>query len=109
MSNQPSGIQLNAKQSFWYFLYQIMPLKVEVDGEPVQARWGQQFYSLAPGQHQISVSWKMYWLIPVNRGMLDVMVNPGQVVQARYKVRWLWIMKGKLYIEQSGAPAQVAA
>jgi hypothetical protein len=109
VSTQPSGIHLNSKPSLWFFLVQVFPLLVTVDGQQSTGKWGEQFIGLAPGQHRIEVAWKMYWLIPVNRGTLDVTVNPGQVVPVRYKVRYLWIMAGKLFIDQPSAQAPQAA
>lgn len=99
VSDQPSGIQLNAKLSLWFILDMIFPLIIEVDGQESKGQWGQQLLNVAPGQHRISVSWKMYWLLPVNKGTLDITVNPGQVVPVRYKVRWLFLLPGKLYID----------
>jgi hypothetical protein len=51
---------------------------------------------VAPGSHRISVSWKFYWVLPVQRATLDVTVDPGGVVSLRYKVRWLIFLPGKL-------------
>jgi len=106
MSTQPSGIELNSNQSIWYFLYRVMPLVVQVDGQDVKAQWGQQFIPVAPGPHRISVAWKMYWVLPVNRGTLDVTVNAGEVVPVRYKVRWIWLFPGKLFRDASPAAPQ---
>lgn len=105
MSTQPSGIHLNSKPSIWFILVQLFPLIVGVDGQEAKGQWGEQFIGLAPGQHRITVAWKMYWILPVNRGTVDVTVNPGQVVPVRYKVRYLWMMKGKLFVDQPSAQA----
>lgn len=105
MSTQPSGIQLNAKLPIWFILNIIFPLVVEVDGTPTKGVWGPQTLPLAPGQHQLSVFWKFYWFLPIQRGNLDVVVNPGELVNVRYKVRWLIWLPGKLFVEPAVAPA----
>lgn len=109
MSIQPSGINLNTKPSIWMFLYRLMPLVVQINGQKVKATWGEQFIALQPGQHRISVAWKMYWVIPVNRGTFDVTIAPGEIVPVRYKVRWLWMLSGKLFAQPVPAPSVQAA
>jgi hypothetical protein len=101
VSLSPTGIQLNAKQSLWFLLSFIFPLQIEVDGALSRGTWGPQFLNLTPGMHRIAVTWKMYWVLPVNRGEIEVNVPEGQIIPLRYKMRWLWIMPGKLFIDQS--------
>jgi hypothetical protein len=104
MSDQPTGVGLNAKLSIWFFLTSLFPLTIDVDGVESKGQWGSQFLSLAPGSHRLSVSWKLYWVLPVNNGTLDLVINPGQVVPIRYKVRWIFLLPGKLYVDTDGAP-----
>jgi hypothetical protein len=99
MSNQPTGIQLNAKQAFWFILVTIQPLVVEIDGVQSKGAWDTQLLNLAPGPHRLSVSWKFYWLVPVQKATIDVAVNPGEVVSFRYKIRWFIFLPGKLLAE----------
>jgi hypothetical protein len=100
---QPTGIELNAKLSIWFILNMIFPLTVDVDGTPTKGVWGPQVLNLAPGIHRLTVSWKFYWVLPIQRGVLDVTVNPGDLVKVRYKVRWLIFLPGKLYVEPATA------
>ena len=99
MSDQPTGIQLNAKQVIWFILTTIFPLVIEVDGTQSRGTWGTQLLNLAPGTHQVSVSWKLYWVLPVQKATLDVSVEPGQVVAASYKVRWFFLLPGRLTLD----------
>jgi hypothetical protein len=96
MSAQSTAISLNAKQAIWWILVTIQPLIVEVDGVQTKGTWGDQTLPVAPGSHRISVSWKFYWVLPVQRATLDVTVDPSAVVSLRYKVRWLIFLPGKL-------------
>jgi hypothetical protein len=101
MPAQSTAIRLNAKQAIWWILVTIQPLIVDVDGAPAKGTWGDQTLPVAPGNHRVSVSWKFYWILPVQRGTVDVTVEPGAVVSLRYKVRWLIFLPGKLRIEQA--------
>lgn len=103
MSDQATGINLNAKLSIFFILDMLMPLTIEIDGAKAKGKWGEQFIPLAPGTHRVVVSWKLYWVLPVNQGTLDVTVEPGTVVSVRYKVRWLFLLPGKLYLEPAAA------
>jgi hypothetical protein len=108
MSNQPSGIKFNAKLSLWFILSSIFPLTIEIDGTPIKGAWGEQFLNLAPGTHHLSASWKLYWVLPVNAASLDVTVPEGGVVPVRYKLRWIWFLPGKMYIDQPTPSIQAA-
>jgi hypothetical protein len=103
MSDETTGVRLNAKLSIFFILDMLMPLTVEVDGVTSKGVWKEQFLNLAPGTHRLTVSWKLYWVLPVNKATLDVTVQQGSVVPVRYKVRWLFILPGKLYIDTPGA------
>jgi hypothetical protein len=100
MSAQSTAIRLNAKQAIWWILVTIQPLIVEVDGAPTKGTWGDHTLAVAPGNHRVSVYWKFYWFLPVQRGTLDVAVEPGATVSLRYKVRWLVFLPGKLQLEK---------
>ena len=99
MSDQPTGIQLGAKQVIWFILTTIFPLVVELDGTQSRGTWGTQLLSVAPGAHQLSVSWTLYWFLPVQKATLSVTVEPGQVVAVSYKVRWFFLLPGRLSLD----------
>jgi hypothetical protein len=101
MPAESTAIRLNAKQAIWWLLVTIQPLIVEVDGAPAKGTWGDQTLPVAPGSHRVSVSWKFYWILPVQRGTVDVTVEPGAVVSLRYKVRWFIFLPGKLRIDKA--------
>jgi hypothetical protein len=95
-----STIRLNAKQMIWWILVTIQPLIVEIDGVATKGSWGDQSIPVAPGNHRVSVAWKLYWVLPVQRATLDVSVDPGGVVSLRYKIRWLVFLPGKLHLDK---------
>ena len=101
MSAQSTAIRLNAKQAIWWILVTIQPLLVEVDGVQTKGSWGDQTLTVTPGAHRVSVSWKLYWVLPVQRASLDVNVDPGATVSLRYKVRWFIFLPGKLQLDNA--------
>ncbi len=103
MSAQSTAIRLNAKQAIWWILVTIQPLVVELDGVPTNGIWGDQTLPVTPGSHRVSVSWKLYWLLPVQRATLDLTVDDGAVVSLRYKVRWLIFLPGKLTLDKAAS------
>jgi hypothetical protein len=103
MSAQPSNIRVNAKHAIWWILVTIQPLIVEIDGVPTKGQWGDQVFPVGPGTHKVSVYWKWYWVLPVQRATMDVTVEPGGTVALRYKIRWLIFLPGKLAVETAPA------
>ena len=96
MEGSPTGIELQTKYFILSFLIVLVPLALTIDGEKVPGKWGKNFYPVAPGNHQVSVAWKMYWVLPVNKGSMQVSLAPGQVASLLYKVPLLVFLPGKL-------------
>lgn len=96
MEGSPTGIELQTKYFILNFLITLFPLLLTIDGETQPAKWGKNFYPVAPGNHEVSVAWKLYWLIPVNRGSTQVSLAEGQVVNLLYKAPWIVFLPGKL-------------
>jgi len=107
MSSQPTGVSINAKQMILFLLTTLMPLIIEVDGVQSKGKWGEQFVNLSPGSHQVAVFWKLYFVLPIQRGQMNVTVNPGQTVSLRYKCRMFILLPGKLTVDT--APVAAAA
>jgi hypothetical protein len=103
MAASPTGIELTTKYFILSFLVVIFPLMINIDGQETKGRWGTQFCSLQPGEHSITVSWKAYWLLPVNKATTTVSIADGQVVQLQYYAPWFFLLPGKL------GPAPAAA
>lgn len=96
MDGSPTGIELQTKYFILNFLIVIFPLVLMIDGQAVPAKWGKHFYPVAPGSHAVSVSWKMYWVLPVNKGTTNITVASGQVTSLLYSAPWLFLLPGKL-------------
>jgi hypothetical protein len=94
-----TGIEITGKISiFLFFYFFLFKPQIEVDGAAHTGKWNSPtMIAAAPGQHQVEVSYKMYWLIPVNVTTMSVTVPDGGVVRLEYKPSmWGMLGKGKL-------------
>jgi len=96
MAASPTGIELTTKHFILSFLIVIFPLTINIDGQEIKGRWGTQFYPVQPGNHSVTVSWKAYWLLSVNKATITVSVADSQVARLRYYAPWLFLLPGKL-------------
>jgi hypothetical protein len=96
MAASPTGIELSAKYFILSFLIVIFPLLVNIDGQETKGKWGTQFYPLSPGNHSVTVSWKFYWLVPIQKATMNVSLAEGQVDRVQYYVPWLIFLPGKI-------------
>jgi hypothetical protein len=96
MQASPTGIELETKYFILNFLIVIFPLVLTVDGVTMPGKWGKNFYPVAPGNHEISVAWKMYWVLPVNKGVTRVSLVEGQVLRVLYNAPFFFFLPGKL-------------
>jgi hypothetical protein len=96
LQTSPTGIELQTKYFVLNFLIVIFPLVLTIDGVKTKGKWGKNFYPVAPGNHEVSVAYKMYWVLPLAKGTANVSVAEGQVTPLLYKVPFFWFMPGKL-------------
>jgi hypothetical protein len=90
------GIELTTKYFILSFLCVIFPLTINVDGTDIKGKWGKQVYPVAPGSHTVTVSWKLYWVLPVNKATMTVSIAEGQAAPLLYYVPWFFLLPGKL-------------
>jgi hypothetical protein len=57
---------------------------ITIDGHKHERPWGEHFFSLEPGRHQLEVSYP-YLRRPRGKASMSFDVAPNQVVEARYK------------------------
>jgi hypothetical protein len=58
---------------------------VTIDGHPYDRPWGEHFFRLEPGRHQLEVSYRYLRLSQAGKASIVVDVAPNQVVQASYR------------------------
>jgi hypothetical protein len=96
-ATQTTGIEISAKVSIFFILYFLFfKPQIEVDGSAaVSGKWnGSTFVAAAPGEHQVAVYYKAYFILPVNRAAMPVTVVDGGVARIEYKPS-IWGMLGK--------------
>jgi hypothetical protein len=96
MAQSPTGIELTTKYFILNFLIVIFPLIINIDGQDTKGKWGTQFYPVPPGNHTITVSWKLYWVLPSNKATTNVSLADGQVARLQYYAPWIFFLPGKL-------------
>ncbi|MHB8466897.1 MAG: hypothetical protein ACYDH6_16685 [Acidimicrobiales bacterium] len=96
MATSPTGIELTTKHFILNFLIVIFPLVINIDGQDIKGKWGTQFYPAQAGNRTITVSWKAYWFLPVNKATMTVSLADGQTSRLQYYAPWLLFLPGKL-------------
>jgi hypothetical protein len=69
---------------------------VTVDGHRHQLPWGEHFFPLEPGRHQLQVSYRYLRLSAAGNASLDVDVTPHRVVEVSYLAPIAVLVRGDL-------------
>jgi len=75
---------------------------VTIDGHSYSRPWGEHYFPLAPGRHQLQVSYPYLRRSQAGKVSIPVDVAPNQVVQASYRAPMSVLMAylpGKLIVE----------
>jgi hypothetical protein len=92
-----SGVTLTPKRRFAQFLI-LKPAVVEIDGNAVgEARWGgPQIFVADPGSHQLTVSFRYFWMKRAGEASITIEVPADQTVDVLYRSPWFVTNKGSL-------------
>jgi hypothetical protein len=77
---------------------------VTIDGQQHELPWGEQFFSLERGHHQLQVSYRYLHLPAAGNASISVDIAPHQIVQISYRAPrsvLLAFLPGKLTIAPS--------
>jgi hypothetical protein len=77
---------------------------VTIDGHPYERPWGEHFFRLEPGRHQLEVSYRYLRRSQAGKASILVDVAPNQVIQASYRAPisvLVAFMPGKLAVDRS--------
>ncbi len=99
-----TAIAITAKILFLNFFMLLFKPVVEIDGQSRQGTWSTETFAIAPGPHSVTVFWKYFGLLPVNKATATVNVVEGTTTEVKYKPRWFIFLPGKLTVS-SAAPA----
>jgi hypothetical protein len=98
MATTPTGIAVKAKIFPIAFIMLLFKPIVEIDGQPHEGAWSDNFFPVGAGNHSVTVYWKYFWFLPSNRGTINVTVADGQAVNVLYQARWLVFLPGKISV-----------
>ncbi len=104
MGQAPTGIEVRAKIFPIAIILYLLHPTVEIDGQVNRAKWGSQFFALAPGSHSLKLYYS-YLFGPANKATVDVSVYAGQVLVVTYKTRWLVFLPGKIDVQPASPSA----
>src|SRR5690348_8106917 len=103
-------IEVTAAYSPLAFLYAIVKATIEIDGVVVRRGWGTHAIEVAPGKHEIAVSYP--WLPVARRAGLNTVavdVHAGELVRVHYTARLARFLPGKLRVEPTVPSARVVS
>jgi hypothetical protein len=82
---------------------------VTIDGRPHERPWGEHFFALEPGRHELQVSYRYLYVSRAGKASILVDIAPNQAVQILYQAPrsvLVAFLPGKLTIEPlSGSDA----
>jgi hypothetical protein len=94
-SAAPTGINVTTKLRPLQFVFYLCRPKVVIDnGEPVVIGWGKSFVPLAPGEHTVRCYFRYLYLPRAMESSTTVNASPGQVIELRWKARWIIFLPG---------------
>jgi len=92
------GIEVTGTHNLLAFILDLVPLKVEVDGQAESGSWGTRFIAVPPGQHQVSVYFPYLFRPRCCEGSASVSVSAGQVTRVDYRAPMTIFSPGKLTV-----------
>lgn len=95
-AGQDEGISLRTGFFVLDWTLRFTRTTVTVDGRRHQLLWGEHFFPLEPGRHQLQVSYRYLRLSAAGNASLDVDVAPHQVVQVSYRAPIAVLVRGDL-------------
>ena len=99
MSSAPTGIEVTAKIFPLAFIALLFKVVVEIDGQTTEVGWSKpNFLPTTAGTHQVTISWKYFFVLPVNKASVSVTVAEGQTAHILYKARWLIFLAGLITV-----------
>jgi hypothetical protein len=94
----PTGIEVRTRIFPLAFILLLFKTNVIIDGVPFTQSWGTQFYSVAPGRHEVRVSFRYILSRTMGENTIVVDVAPGQTTKIQYRSPILVFLRGPIKI-----------
>jgi hypothetical protein len=78
----------------------MMKANIEVDGSLSKHDWGSYSFSVAPGTHEVAVSYPWLFMSRCGRRKVEVEVGSGESVRVAYRAHFLRYVPGKIEAEK---------
>ena len=92
-----TGIAVKTRIFPLAFLLLLFKTIVTIDGHPSTVPWGENFFPVPPGTHEVRVAFK-YLFGPMGENRITVQVVAGQTARVHYRSPFLIFLKGPISI-----------
>ena len=98
MSEESSAtIEIVPHAPVWFLFARWNLLSISIDGELARLRWGTHAFSVAPGEHAVSVGMGAAFGA---KAALTLRIGAGETIRLRYTPHLIKNARGKLEIER---------
>lgn len=94
----PTGILVRTKTFPLAFLLLLFKTNVTIDGATSVLKWGDHFFVLPPGSHEVRVSFRYLFSSRTGEAILRVEVVPGRTTTVLYRSPFLVFMGGSMKV-----------
>ncbi len=98
-ADNTTGIQVTTKIFPLAFLLLLFKTNVTIDGVTSVQPWGSHFFSVPPGTHEVTVSFRYIFSKTMGESHISAEVHPGQTTHVRYRSPFIVFMKGSIKVE----------
>jgi hypothetical protein len=88
------------------FFYSTMRANIEVDGNLSKHDWGSHSFRVAPGTHEVAVSYPWLFMRRCGRSKVEVDVGSEETVRVTYLAHVIRYVPGKMTTEKVSSPRQ---
>ena len=91
-----TGILVSTKIFPLAFLLLLFKTNVSIDGVTSVLKWGDHFFAVPPGRHEVSVSFRYLFSSQMGRASIGVEVAPGHTTTVLYRSPFLVFLGGSI-------------
>ena len=96
--NDATGILVSTKIFPLAFLLLLFKTNVTIDGVTSVLKWGDHFFVVPPGAHEVRVSFRYLFSSRTGENSLNVAVAPGRTTTVLYRSPFIVFMGGSMKV-----------
>ena len=93
-----TGIQVSTKIFPLAFLLLLFKTNVTIDGVTSVLKWGDHFFVVPPGAHEVKVSFRYLFSSRTGESSLNVEVTPGRTTTVLYRSPFIVFLGGSIKV-----------